>query len=74
MTLQELLQILVNKRGSDIHMRSGGPAYIRVDGELSQVSPDAIAAAEVEQMLMQVASERAARISWDLFSSICLRT
>ena len=62
MTLQELLQTLVNKRGSDLHVRSGGPAYVRVDGELSQVSADAIPAVEVEQMLMQVASERAKKI------------
>ncbi|OGS01030.1 MAG: hypothetical protein A2V88_11420 [Elusimicrobia bacterium RBG_16_66_12] len=61
-TLQELLQTLVNKRGSDLHVRSGGPAYIRVDGELSQVSADAIAAADVEQMLIQVASERAKKL------------
>jgi twitching motility protein PilT len=62
MTLQELLQVLVNKRGSDLHVRSGGPAYVRVDGELSQVSADAIPAPEVEQMLIQVASARAKKI------------
>lgn len=59
MTLQELLQTLVNRRGSDLHVRSEGPAYIRVDGELSQVAPETIPAHEVEQMLAQVASERA---------------
>jgi twitching motility protein PilT len=61
-TLQELLQTLVNKHGSDLHVRSGGPAYLRVDGELSQVSADAIPAAEVEQMLLQVASPRAKKL------------
>jgi twitching motility protein PilT len=62
MTLQELLQNLVNKHGSDLHLRSGGPAYIRVDGELAPVSSAAIAPTEVEQMLMQVAPERAKRL------------
>lgn len=62
MTLQELLQVLVNKHGSDLHVRSGGPAYIRVDGDLMQVSPDAIPAADVEQMLHQVASPRAKKM------------
>ncbi len=62
MTLQELLQILVNKRGSDLHVRSGGPAYIRVDGELSQISPEPIPAADVDAMLMQVASARGKRV------------
>ena len=62
MTLQELLQILVNKHGSDLHVRSGGPAYIRVDGDLVQASPDAIPAADVEQMLAQVATPRAKKM------------
>ncbi|MBI3566398.1 MAG: twitching motility protein PilT, partial [Elusimicrobia bacterium] len=62
MTLQELLQTLVNKHGSDLHVRAGGPAYIRVDGDLIQAAPDAISPAEVEQMLMQVASPRAKRV------------
>ena len=65
MTFQELLQILVNKRGSDLHVRSGGPAYVRVDGELIPVSPDALAPAEVEAMLMQVASPRAKKLYED---------
>ncbi len=62
MTLQELLQTLVNKHGSDLHVRSGGPAYIRVDGDLVVASPEAIPPADVEQMMLQVASPRAKRI------------
>ncbi len=62
MTLQELLQVLVNKHGSDLHVRAGGPAYIRVDGELEQVSPDVISAEQVDQMLRQVAPPRAQKI------------
>jgi twitching motility protein PilT len=62
MTLQELLQTLVNKHGSDLHVRSGGPAYIRVDGDLVQAAPDAIPAPDVEQMLMQVATPRAKKM------------
>ncbi|MFI5347738.1 MAG: type IV pilus twitching motility protein PilT [Elusimicrobiota bacterium] len=62
MTLQELLQILVNKHGSDLHVRSGGPAYIRVDGDLMQAAPEAIPAPDVEQMLMQVATARAKKM------------
>ncbi|MBI3289501.1 MAG: type IV pilus twitching motility protein PilT [Elusimicrobia bacterium] len=62
MTLQELLQVLINKRGSDLHVRSGGPAYVRVDGELVQASPNVISHEEAEQMLKQVASARAQRV------------
>jgi twitching motility protein PilT len=62
MTLQELLQVLVNKHGSDLHVRAGGPAYIRVDGELIQAAPEAIPADQVEAMLKQVAPARALKI------------
>ncbi|MEK7234151.1 MAG: type IV pilus twitching motility protein PilT [Elusimicrobiota bacterium] len=62
MTLQEMLQVLVNKHGSDLHIRSGGPAYIRVDGALSQASPEPVPEALVEAMLKQIAPERAQKI------------
>lgn len=62
MTLQELLQILINQHGSDLHVRSDGPAYIRIDGDLTQAVTEPIAASEVEQMLMQVATPRAKKL------------
>jgi twitching motility protein PilT len=62
MTLQELLQSLVNKHGSDLHLRSGGPAYVRIDGDLAQIAPTPLAQPEIEAMLMQVAPERAKRL------------
>ena len=62
MTLQELLQVLVNKHGSDLHVRSGGPAYVRIDGELLLAAPDVITTEQVETMLRQVAPPRAQKI------------
>ena len=62
MDLQSLLQTLINKRGSDLHIRSAGPAYMRVDGELMQAAPDILAPTEVEQMLNSVVTKRAKRI------------
>ena len=59
MTLQELLQTLVNKHGSDLHIRAGGPAYIRVDGDLQVAAPEPISPEQAEQMLLQVAPARA---------------
>lgn len=59
MKLQELLQSLVNEHGSDLHVRSGGPAYLRVDGDLKPVSAEEIPASEVEHMLLQIAPTRA---------------
>ena len=62
MTLQELLQVLVNKHGSDLHVRAGGPAYIRVDGDLVQASPEVVPVEQVEAMLKQVAPARALKM------------
>ncbi len=62
MTLQELLQVLVNKHGSDLHVRAGGPAYLRIDGELIQAAPEPIPAEEVEAMFKQVAPARARKM------------
>jgi twitching motility protein PilT len=62
MDLQTMLQMVVNRRASDLHIRAGAVAYIRVDGELEPISPDILPQAEVEKMLQQVASERARKI------------
>ncbi|MBI3549482.1 MAG: type IV pilus twitching motility protein PilT [Elusimicrobia bacterium] len=58
MTLQTLLQNMVNQKASDLHIRSEGPAYIRVDGELKTAAPDILSPQEVEQMLMTVITPR----------------
>ncbi|MCX5796320.1 MAG: type IV pilus twitching motility protein PilT [Elusimicrobia bacterium] len=62
MDLQTLLQTMINKRASDLHIRAGGPAYIRVDGDLAPVAPDAISAAEVEAMLATVMTTRSKKL------------
>lgn len=36
--LTEYLQFLVDKGGSDLHLKAGGPAYVRIDGDLSEVA------------------------------------
>ena len=41
MELQVLLQTMVNRRASDLHLRTGGPAYLRIDGNLEPAAPQA---------------------------------
>ena len=60
--LQELLQTMVNKRGSDLHVRAGGPAYIRVDGDLQPAFPEPLSQADVEAMLATIVTPRARKI------------
>ncbi len=59
MDFPALIQKLVLNRGSDLHVRSGGPAYIRVDGELSQAAPDAFSEEQIAAMLASVATPKA---------------
>jgi Tfp pilus assembly pilus retraction ATPase PilT len=56
MNLQELLQQMVNKHASDLHVRSGGPPCLRIDGVLSPISESVMTSQEVEAMLDQVVS------------------
>jgi twitching motility protein PilT len=37
-TVNEYLQLLVEAGGSDLHLKAGGPAYLRVDGDLKPIS------------------------------------
>src|SRR5579883_1236247 len=62
MDLQGLLQAMVNKRASDLHVRAGGPAYLRVDGNLTPAAPDVITAAEAEAMLSTIITPRAKKV------------
>ena len=62
MDLQGLLKTLIEKKGSALHLRSGGPAYIRVDGDLEPASPDSLTAAEVEAILVGVITPRAKQV------------
>ena len=53
---------MIERNASDLHLKAGRPPLIRVDGDLLQAAPDPVPAAEVEAMLMQIASPRAKRI------------
>jgi twitching motility protein PilT len=33
----DYLRLLVDKGGSDLHLKAGGPAFVRIDGDLSEV-------------------------------------
>ncbi len=62
MDLQTLLQTMVNKRASDLHVRANAPAFLRVDGNLEAVSADLVTGQEIEAMLMQVITPRAKKV------------
>jgi twitching motility protein PilT len=62
MEFQGMLQAMVNKTASDLHIRAGGPAYLRVHGELETVSPDVLTDENVSAILSRIITPRAQRI------------
>ena len=59
--LQTLLQTMIDKRGSDLHIRAGGHAYIRVDVELMKFG-EPMTAEQALAVLHQVITPRAKKI------------
>ena len=62
MDLQALLQTMINRGASDLHIRAGSKAFIRVDGDLEAAGDKEATAAEVDTMLAQIATPRAKKI------------
>lgn len=56
--IDPFLDLLVKNRGSDLHMLTGHPPRIRIDGAVEMVQFRALAAADVEAMLGEIMSER----------------
>jgi len=67
MDLKLLLQIMVEKGASDLHLRSNKPAVFRVDGNLSFRTPQPVTADTVEYWIKSVLSDRQQRIFEERF-------
>ena len=52
--LNELLQFMVEHRGSDLHLKVGSPPHVRVDGRLSVAPFDAVTPADSDQIAFGV--------------------
>src|SRR5688572_27089894 len=61
MDLKLLLQIMVEKSASDLHLRSNHQAVFRVDGQLTFKTPQPIPAEQVEQWMKSILNERQVR-------------
>lgn len=58
MHIQELLSQMVESRASDIHIKVGRPALLRINGKLQPMQMAALSAAQVEDLARQILSER----------------
>lgn len=61
-TMEELLKILVEKKGSDLHVRSQGPSYVRVDGTLIPIEGSHATPKDIEDLAFSVMTPRARKI------------
>ena len=57
-TLEQLLRLTVEKRGSDLHIVVGMPPCIRIDGDIIKQDFPPMKPADVENMLMQILSDK----------------
>ncbi len=57
-TLEQLLRLTVEKKGSDLHIVVGMPPCVRIDGDIIKQDFPPMKPADVENMLMQIMSEK----------------
>jgi twitching motility protein PilT len=57
-TAERLLRALVERRGSDLHLRVGEPPVVRASGELLRLDEPPLAAAQLEAVLVSLMPER----------------
>ena len=57
-TLEQLLRLTVEKKGSDLHIVVGMPPCIRIDGDIIKQDFPPMKPADVENMLMQIMSDK----------------
>ncbi|MEW5945776.1 MAG: type IV pilus twitching motility protein PilT [bacterium] len=58
MNLNDLLKMLVEKSGSDLHIKVGSPPIIRIDGMLTHVGKERLTAEAINQMILNILDDR----------------
>ena len=57
MDINELLSLTQNRAGSDLHLSSGNPPMMRVDGEIRPLDPDHLTGEAIESMVYPIMTE-----------------
>ena len=55
--VQEFLRYMVDKKSSDLHMKAGGPPYVRINGLLAKTDFPALTATDCEKAAMDIMSD-----------------
>ena len=58
MLINDLLNKMVEKKASDLHLKVGRPPLLRIDGKMTQVDLPVLTEADVEEMLFAMMSQR----------------
>lgn len=59
MNLDEILVEMVEREGSDLHMKSGRPPLMRISGELLPTEHDPVTTEEIHEALLSIMDEKA---------------
>ncbi|MCA1833788.1 MAG: type IV pilus twitching motility protein PilT [Actinomycetota bacterium] len=59
--IDDLLRAAAERKASDLHIRAGGPPYLRVDGDLYAIESEILSAAEAERLAFGLMTEQQAR-------------
>ncbi len=60
MDVQEFLRFVVDKKASDLHVKAGGPPYVRVSGHLVKTGFTPMSAADCERAAMELMNDEQA--------------
>jgi len=55
--LKNLLEVLIEKKASDLHITTGSPPVIRVDGKITRLNTEALTAAETKRLCYSVLTD-----------------
>jgi twitching motility protein PilT len=58
--VQEFLRFVVDKKASDLHIKAGGPPYVRISGHLVKTDFAAMSAADCERTAMELMNDEQA--------------
>ncbi len=60
--IDELLRLVVEKRGSDLHLAAGVPPVLRIDGQLYATNYEALTEFEVQRMVYAILTDEQIRL------------
>jgi twitching motility protein PilT len=58
--VQEFLRYVVDRKASDLHVKAGGPPYVRISGHLNKTEFSAMSAADCERAAMELMNDEQA--------------